>query len=56
MGALTNSIFYTLYDGIEPFFDFMSMLWSSFPLPFRFTFVLLFGVAITFAIIKNIIL
>ena len=56
MGQAVANKLVNLMTGIEPFFDFMGALWSAFPLAFRWVFSLMFGVAITFVIIKNLIL
>lgn len=56
MGTIATGILSQIFSGIEPYFDFMVNLWSALPLPFRYVFSLLFGVAIVFVILKNVIL
>lgn len=56
MGQVVANKLMDIMTGIGPFFEFMHALWSAFPLAFRWVFSLMFGVAITFVVVKNLIL
>ena len=52
MGIAQSSHMTELLGGIQPLFDFIKVVWSALPIAFRWTFVIFFGIAIGFVIIK----
>lgn len=52
MGLGYSSRMAELLEGIQPLFDFLHAVWSALPTAFRWTFVIFFGIAIGFVVIK----
>ena len=56
MGQVVSNKLMDILTGIQPFWDFMHAIWSALPLAFRWVFSLFFGVAITFALLKSLVM
>lgn len=54
MGIAQSSTMTELISGIQPFFDFMHILWSALPAVFRWLFAIVFAAAVGFALVRNI--